>query len=849
MRRHARSENRKIVRKLGEPAREAEGAAEIGSRIFPFRAPPASMPSVGTRRSTRVFVLKAAAKAGGGGDGEPEARVLRSGKRLAVSEQAPGKKADGGNGDGVEWLRVLGGGGGTADLRWWKGGGKKVDLGAEDEWREPVAPESDAGGADESVSRRSFVDSPDGEKFGIVYSRKRRRPRSDDAVSSLSGIGDRGCEKDRKYGIVFVRKQRRKKPKVEPLVQEVSGETGKIDRKQEDFSRRTGRGEKEIRITESARHFAEKVGILEDDIWTGVSGSMVLAVLIDSSCSSSSHRFSRFLISVISGMKRARVRIWQFAAFLLSESIASAFSLNGVHFLPVRHCNNNVFFSTALPACGLFKTYGARQFIPLFSLNFSAIPFFFKSLHVSMVLGSQYLPRVLARYVMGLHASFPVNVRFEEYDSHITWDTVYSGTEIPVSVVPAVKRNESHSALEGPRPVGRSAVILHGSRLRKHQRKRSSSRHSRSRHPVLMNSHPGSLRSNPNNVGVFPESRILSLRDSFVEPVHVKTIEYCVSDFLSARDDSDAWTPLGSQEKHRKSSTKSPVELKSALVELKQKIDSAHCSANILVTISDRCWREEGADVMLEFSHSQDWCIAVKVRGMTRYLHKPQEVRPCVVNRFTHAYMWSGEDGWKLEFCDRWDWLVFKELHMECRERNSQNSQDVFIRAIPVPVVCEVDYEDSATASFVRPDGYIRVLDDEVGRALRSNVAIYDMDSGDEKWLEQLNTSSSDVDNSGISHISYETFEKIISVLEKDAYNNPNGIYDKERALDLCQDLGNRDMLAAVYVYWVEKRNQKRAALVRAFQVIYWRFVPFACGSLVHNFVLSRNCVLDTVTV
>nr|XP_010934063.1 uncharacterized protein LOC105054271 [Elaeis guineensis]XP_029123040.1 uncharacterized protein LOC105054271 [Elaeis guineensis] len=818
MRRHARSENRKIVRKLGEPAGEAEGAAEIGSRIFPFRAPPASMPSVGTRRSTRVFVSKAAAKAGGGGDGEPVERVLRSGKRLTVSEQAPGKKTDGGSGNGVQWLRLLGGGGDTADLQWWKGEGKKVDLGVGDEWREPAAPES-AGGADESVNRRGSMDSPDGGKFGIAYSRKRRRPRSDDAGSSLSGVGDRDSEKDRKYGIVFARKQPRKKPKVEPLVQEVSGETGKIDREQEEISRRTGREGDEIRVTESARDFAEKVGISENDIWTGLSGSMVLAVLIDSSCGSSSHKFSRLLISVVSWMKRARVRFWQFAAFLLSEAIANAFSLNGVHFLPARPHKNNIFFSTPIPACGLCKMYGARQFIPMLSLDFSAIPFFFKSLHVGMVLRSQYLPGVLARYIMGLHTSFPVAVRFEEYDSHIPWETGYSGTEIPVSVITAVKRNESHNALESPRSVGRSAVILHGSRLRKHQRKRSFSRHSRSRHPFLMNSHPGSLRSDLNNVGVSPEARTLSLRDSFVEPLHVKTTESCINDFLSGRDDSDVSTPLGSHEKHRKSSMKSPIEFKLALVELKQNMDLAHCRANVLVTVTDRCWREEGANVMLEFSHSKDWCIAVKVRGMTRYLHKPQDMRPCVVNRFTHAYMWSGEDGWKLEFCDRWDWLVFKELHMECRERNLQSSQDGFTKTIPVPVVCEVsDYEDGAMASFVRPDCYIRMMDDEVGRALASNVAIYDMDLGDEEWLNQLNTSSSDVDNSGFSHISDETFEKIVSVLEKDAYNNPNDIYKKERALDLCQDLGNRDMLAAVYDYWVEKRNQKRAALVRAFQ-------------------------------
>ncbi|KAG1354748.1 putative UMP-CMP kinase [Cocos nucifera] len=776
MRQHARSENRKIVRKLGEPAEGAAGEAEIGSMVFPFRAPPASMPSVGTRRSTRVFVPKAPAKAtvAAASDGGPLARVLRSGKRLAVSDQTLEKKADGGDGEGVEWLRVLAGTGNPVDLRWWKGEEEKGDFGAEDEWREPAAPQSDEFLA--SANRRASMDSPQEKKFGIVYNRKRPRPLSDDTSPSHCGIGEKDSERDR-------------------------------------------------RITESARGFAEKVGILGDDIWTGSRGSMVLSVLIDSCCSSSSLQFSRLLISVVSWMKKARVRFRQFAAFLLSELMSTAFSLNGVHFLPVRHCKNNVFFSNSVSACGLCNIYGAKQFIPLFSLNFSAIPFFFKSLHVTMLLGSQYLPGVFAKYALGLHTYFPVAVRFEEYDSHIPAETGFSGTEVVVSVIPAVKRNESHTALEVPKSVGRSAVIVHGSRLRRHrhQRKRSSSRHSRSRHPFAMNSRLGSLRSDQHRIGGFPEAKALSLRNSFVEPVHVKTIESCVSDFLSSKDDSDVSTPLGSREKNRKLSIMSPIErikeLKLALAEVKQNIDSAHCNANILVTVSDRCWREEGAHVMLESSHFKEWCIAVKVRGMTRYLHKAQDMRPCVVNRFTHAYMWSGEDGWKLEFCDKWDYLVFKELHMECHERNSQSAQDVPVRTIPLPRFREVSgYKDSATATFVRPDDYIRVMDDEVGRAVASDAPSYDMDSGDEEWLQHLNSCSSDVENNGFGHVSEETFEKIIFALEKDAYGSPNDIYDKERALDLCWDLGKRNMLVAVYDYWVEKRNQKCAALVKAFQ-------------------------------
>lgn len=54
--------------------------------------------------------------------------------------------------------------------------------------------------------------------------------------------------------------------------------------------------------------------------------------------------------------------------------------------------------------------------------------------------------------------------------------------------------------------------------------------------------------------------------------------------------------------------------------------------------------------------------------------------------------------------------------------------------------------------------------------------------------------------------------------MEKDAYSNVDDVFDKEKALDLYQHFGKREMLNAIYDYWIRKRNKRHAALVREFQ-------------------------------
>ncbi|XP_072987929.1 uncharacterized protein [Typha latifolia] len=791
MRCYASSENRRrIVRKLGGRVSSATAAAEIGSRVFPLRAPPAaSMPSVATRRSTRVFVSRSK-EAPRGVDLEASARVLRSGKRL-VSSKPLRNRANGEERDGNEWLRLL----------WWKEDDKKGILGLADGWHKPTLQQETS----------QSLDSSDGKSFGFVYSRKRARPEANGVVSMSSSTADSELKEDKKYGIVFVRKQRRKRIKVDPSVQEVSGETAVVSEERQVTSTATEIKEWELSILET--DLERKSGTLEVDFLTNVGGPVVLAVLIDSCCSSSSDRFSRLLISILRWTRISRLGIRELAALLLSGSMASVFSLHGVHFLPVLRRDNNVMLGNAMAYCGSCIIYGARNFVPILSLDFCALPSYFKSLHVAFMLGALYLPAVLMRYLMGLCTNVSMANGVEEKDSLFYADRGLLGALDAGSVIPPVQGSRSHS-IEGALP--QNIGIVHCSKLQKFQRKRSSLRHSRSCQPSFMRLRTGVVRSNRKSNWCHSEAKASSLP----EPIQVNALDASSGNLFSSIDENDCLTPLRSHGKQKRSATKSPVERikeKLALAEVKQNIDSVHCKANILVIDTDRCWREEGAQVMLEMSVSNKWCIAVKLQQTTRILHKPLDMKPCIVNRFTHAYMWGVEEGWKLEFLNKWDWLLFKELYMECWLRSSQ---DVSVKLIPVPGVREVsDYVGNVVVPFLQPDAYIKMKDDEVERALaRETESLYEVDSGDEKWLEQLNSNSPDIKNSNSRRILKDDLEKVISTLEKDAYNSLNELPSAQRVLRQFQNLLREDMLIAVYDYWLKKRKKKGAPLVRFFQ-------------------------------
>ncbi|GMP22344.1 hypothetical protein CsSME_00000402 [Camellia sinensis var. sinensis] len=216
-------------------------------------------------------------------------------------------------------------------------------------------------------------------------------------------------------------------------------------------------------------------------------------------------------------------------------------------------------------------------------------------------------------------------------------------------------------------------------------------------------------------------------------------------------------------------------------------------------------------------------------------------MRPCSCNRVTNDIIWTEDNNnWKLEFPDRRDWLIFKELYKECSNRNVQVPSG---NIIPVPGVYEVSgYADSSNVDFRRPISYISVKDDELSRALAKRTANYDMDSDDEEWLRTLNNESFAAGNEQWEHISEEIFELIIDAFEKAFYCSPDDYSDEKAAVDLCLDLERKEVVEAVYNYWLKKRKQKRSALIRVFQVkancsgniiLYWQYLSllflFSC--------------------
>ncbi|KAJ1435973.1 Enhancer of polycomb-like, N-terminal [Sesbania bispinosa] len=192
-------------------------------------------------------------------------------------------------------------------------------------------------------------------------------------------------------------------------------------------------------------------------------------------------------------------------------------------------------------------------------------------------------------------------------------------------------------------------------------------------------------------------------------------------------------------------------------------LDSSVCSANILITESDQCYRVEGAIVTLEMPTLRECLLAVKKDGLTRCSFKAE----------------------KLEFSNRQDWTVFKDLYKECSDRNILLPVAKFI---PVPGVREVSsYAECNSFPFHRPDTYISAYGDELTRAMTRKTTNYDMDSEDEEWLRKFN-------NEFQEHVSEDNFELIIDALEKFCYCKSDDSFDEKSAVTGCQDLGGKEV-------------------------------------------------------
>ncbi|KAK9682555.1 hypothetical protein RND81_10G082000 [Saponaria officinalis] len=250
-------------------------------------------------------------------------------------------------------------------------------------------------------------------------------------------------------------------------------------------------------------------------------------------------------------------------------------------------------------------------------------------------------------------------------------------------------------------------------------------------------------------------------------------------------------------------------------------MEAISCLANCLVTVGDRGWRECGARVVLELVNDNEWRLAVKMSGDTKYSHKAHQfLQPGSTNRYTHAMMWKGGKDWILEFTDRSQWTIFKEMHEECYNRNLRAAS---MKNIPIPGVRLIEETDDFVPDvpYMRPSPkYHRQLETDVDIAMNPSHVLYDMDSDDEQWV--IKHRGLDSNEHGYEFVSDEMFEKIMDAFEKYAYANQCDHFSLDELEDIMTGFGPVDLVINIYEYWREKRQRKGMPLIRHLQPPLW---------------------------
>lgn len=250
-------------------------------------------------------------------------------------------------------------------------------------------------------------------------------------------------------------------------------------------------------------------------------------------------------------------------------------------------------------------------------------------------------------------------------------------------------------------------------------------------------------------------------------------------------------------------------------------LELLYCDANILVTVRDKGWRECGARVILEPTDQNEWKLAVKVSGVTRYSYKVNHIlQPGSTNRFTHAMMWKGGKDWVLEFPDRSQWTIFKEMHEECHNRNIRAAS---VKNIPIPGVRLIEESDdyvSDVLSIRNPPKYLRQVQSDVDMAMDPSRVLYDMDSDDEDWI--LNNGNLFRDENKPEEVSFELFEKIVDMLEKFAYSQQRDQFTVSELEELMVGIGSMQLVKGIHEHWRQRRWSKGMALIRHLQPPLW---------------------------
>ncbi|KAK1383888.1 hypothetical protein POM88_021623 [Heracleum sosnowskyi] len=244
------------------------------------------------------------------------------------------------------------------------------------------------------------------------------------------------------------------------------------------------------------------------------------------------------------------------------------------------------------------------------------------------------------------------------------------------------------------------------------------------------------------------------------------------------------------------------------------------CNSNVLITLGDRCWRKSGMRVVLEFPDQNEWSLAVKFSGRTEYSHKVHHVfQTGSANRYTRAMMWKGGKDWALEFPDRKQWMLFKEMHKECYKRNICAASE---KNIPIPGARLVEKcEDNTYNPFTRSSGYLRNVENDIDMAMNPLNILYDMDSEDEQWILR-NEKSLQTQMTSCRVITDDLFEKTMDVLEKFAYAQQRDHFTVAEIERIMAAVVPTEVIDSIYQHWQQKRKRIERPLIRHLQPPSW---------------------------
>ncbi|KAK6140835.1 hypothetical protein DH2020_025429 [Rehmannia glutinosa] len=263
------------------------------------------------------------------------------------------------------------------------------------------------------------------------------------------------------------------------------------------------------------------------------------------------------------------------------------------------------------------------------------------------------------------------------------------------------------------------------------------------------------------------------------------------------------------------------------------------CFANVLITHGDKGWRECGAHVVLEFADHNEWKLAVKLSGVTKFSYKVKHIlQPGSNNRYSHAMIWKGGKDWVLEF---------RTGASGCFSRRCMRSVTIeifvlLLKNIPIPGVRLVEESDDYgdEVPFVRNSTmYFRQVQTDAEMAMDPSHILYDMDSDDEQWL-MAHKNSTDKHKYEISE---EFFEMAMDMFEKFSYAKRRDNFTDAEIEELAIGIGSVEAAKLIYQHWRQKREKMRMPLIRHLQPPPWERYQRQLKEWEHNVARGNSAV------